>query len=218
MGVSEAVGPRLAGLRRWTHRHVVLLSIVGSTVGLVLGATAGFYLGSDDAEVALLSRDRAKLEDLAGTLEEERAALESERDLFGAENAELQLLADRFDEREARLRAGAERLDDRAAALKKREKRLEARAADVRQATAELRSEQERIQQTSIRDGIWQVGVDIEPGLYRSQGGANCYWALLRSADTQAIINNGGFAPNQTLRIDSPWFQTNDCGRWTKLD
>jgi hypothetical protein len=72
-------------------------------------------------------------------------------------------------------------------------------------------------QATTFADGIWQVGVDFPPGLYRAPGGDSCYWALLKSANTQAIINNGGFGPNQTLQINSPWFETSDCGEWSKI-
>ncbi len=48
-------------------------------------------------------------------------------------------------------------------------------------------------------------------------GGGGCYWALLGSADAQDIINNGGLSENQTLTIDSPYFETNDGGEWTKI-
>jgi multidrug efflux pump subunit AcrA (membrane-fusion protein) len=94
---------------------------------------------------------------------------------------------------------------------------LEERESELEQLEAELQAEVERQEQTTFGDGIWQVGTDIEPGTYRAPGGGSCYWALLRSADTSDIINNGGFGPNQTLEIDSPWFETQDCGEWEKV-
>lgn len=36
--------------------------------------------------------------------------------------------------------------------------------------------------------GVYKVGTDIQPGLYRSSGGG--YWARLRSEDTTDIITN----------------------------
>jgi hypothetical protein len=59
--------------------------------------------------------------------------------------------------------------------------------------------------------------VDFTPGTYRAPAGGGCYWALLGSADTEDIINNGGFNKNQTLTIDSPYFETSDCGTWQRL-
>ena len=96
-------------------------------------------------------------------------------------------------------------------ALKARERRLNRREAA-------LIVEEVQAEQSIISDGIWQVGVDIEPGTYRAEGGESCYWALLNSADTQDIVNNGGFGPNQTITIDSAWFETNDCGEWEKIE
>jgi hypothetical protein len=196
----------------------MVLSLTALVVGVAGGLIAGHRLGSDDAELALARRDNAALEDRVASLEEDRAALESERDLFGAENAQLQREEARFDEREKRLRSARKRLSAAAADLRSERRDLRARTEQLESRAAELRRERERILESSIEDGIWQVGVDVEPGIYRADGGSSCYWALLRSADTRAIINNGGFAPNQTLRIRSPWFQTNDCGRWTKLN
>ena len=30
-------------------------------------------------------------------------------------------------------------------------------------------------------DGTFVVGTDVQPGLYRSEGGSNCYWARLKA-------------------------------------
>jgi hypothetical protein len=96
------------------------------------------------------------------------------------------------------------------AKLGQRERELDAREAKVTEAEAASEKSQ-------FGDGIWQVGIDIISGVYRSPGGGSCYWAKLGSANTDDIVNNGGFTPNQTIEVDSPWFQSSGCGTWQKL-
>ncbi len=67
-------------------------------------------------------------------------------------------------------------------------------------------------------DGIFQVGKDIQPGTYRTrQGSTNCYYARLKSFDTQAIIsNNNTDAPAIiTIQATDKAFQSQSCGTWT---
>jgi hypothetical protein len=59
--------------------------------------------------------------------------------------------------------------------------------------------------------------IDYEAGTYRAPGGGRCYGALLGSADTEDIVNNGGFSKNQTIAIGSPFFETEDCGDGVKI-
>jgi len=55
-------------------------------------------------------------------------------------------------------------------------------------------------QKTTIDiDGTSQVGTDIVPGTYRSAGGIDCYWARLRSLDTNENIDNSSYV--QHLRL-----------------
>jgi hypothetical protein len=52
-------------------------------------------------------------------------------------------------------------------------------------------------------DGTYRVGVDIEPGVYRSQGGGSCYWTRLSglSGSFNDIIANNGQAGPQVVQI-----------------
>lgn len=158
-------------------------------IASILGVVIGAAGASDTSELDAANEQIASLE---VELEHETKALElAENDI------------DELEAESAQVATRAARLDRKAAKLSRREK--EVKAAENRKA------------QNSIDDGIWQVGVDFVPGTYRSEGGSRCYWALLGSADTSDIINNGGFTANQTLTIDSPWFETNGCGVWEKI-
>jgi hypothetical protein len=161
-------------------------------VALILGGLIGF---------AGESNNSSELEDEVTSLEGKLASTEG--DLKRAE--EVSAIT------KSKLRATA----DERAELKQKEAKLNDRAQSI---SGEEEEAVEVAEKSEIEDGIWQVGVDIEPGTYRPEGGSGCYWALLNSADTSDIENNGGFSPNQTLTIDSAWFQTDGCGVWEKIE
>ena len=53
-------------------------------------------------------------------------------------------------------------------------------------------------------DGLFVVGLDIKPGVYRTAGpapGRNGYYALLSSTDTSDIIDNNYFAGPATIMV-----------------
>lgn len=131
-----------------------------------------------------------------------------------AENADL---ADDLEEANLRADAAEEELADAEARLRKKAADLRAKAGELNRRENKIRSEEQRIAQTTFGDGTWQVGTDIEPGLYRAPGGGSCYWAELNSADNFDIVTNGGFGPNQTVQIDTAWFESRDCGEWKKI-
>lgn len=72
-----------------------------------------------------------------------------------------------------------------------------------------------------IRDGVWTVGRDIEPGQYRpvKEIQERCYWAILVSGtngrDIVANDNVSGGFPVVTLS-EGQDFESNRCGEWAK--
>ncbi len=68
-------------------------------------------------------------------------------------------------------------------------------------------------------DGTYQMGVDIQPGTYRSQGGDSCYWERLRglSGSSADIIANGAGTGPQVVQIapSDVAFKTQHCSTWT---
>jgi len=69
----------------------------------------------------------------------------------------------------------------------------------------------------SFSDGLYQVGVAIQPGQYQTDGSDSCYWAKLSTGDTNRVIVNHFGAGPQTVTIDSPYFESEGCGTWTKV-
>jgi hypothetical protein len=66
---------------------------------------------------------------------------------------------------------------------------------------------------TQFGDGTFQVGRDIQPGTYHTEGGSSCYWEKNTGLDD--IIDNDNASGPVTLIIDSPYFKSEDCGTWT---
>ena len=72
-----------------------------------------------------------------------------------------------------------------------------------------------------IREGTWTVGVDIEPGTYRTSADvtSGCYWAIYRTGSNGSdIIENDivtGGRPTVTLSVGQD-FKTSRCGSWSK--
>lgn len=73
---------------------------------------------------------------------------------------------------------------------------------------------------TTFGNGTWRVGIDIEPGTYRSTGNADCYWVRLSGfgGSGEEIIANGletGPAV-VTIQPTDAGFKTERCGDWLK--
>jgi hypothetical protein len=73
---------------------------------------------------------------------------------------------------------------------------------------------------TTFGDGLYQVGVDIAPGTYRSAGGTGCYWARLKTLDTNSFIDSNLSDGPQVVQIQptDEAFNTKDCQTWQKTD
>jgi hypothetical protein len=64
-------------------------------------------------------------------------------------------------------------------------------AARLERLRAKISGAQETIARNTIPgDGTFEVGKDIESGVYRAEAREGCYWARLSSLDTSDIIDN----------------------------
>jgi hypothetical protein len=184
-------------VREWVKAHPGWWTAV-ATVALFGGIAVAVTWNQDPDRIAELEEQVADIEDDVS---------EAERD---AEHAKREL-ADRLDAIEAR--EGELRDAERA-----QESEAARRGRAIRSRKKKVAAAEQPLQGSKIPDGIWQARRDFEPGVYRSSGGEGCYWATLGSANTDDIQQNGGFTANQTVRIDSPWFETSGCGEWVKID
>lgn len=69
-------------------------------------------------------------------------------------------------------------------------------------------------------EGTYIVGVDIAPGLWRSDGVTSCYWARLSglSGSLGNIIANDNETGSAIVQIgpNDKGFTSSRCGTWTK--
>lgn len=131
------------------------------------------------------------------TQSEEYAALE--QDLADAEekidsrDGRIVDLNDRVREIREEATTEAQRQAQAQAALDQRER-------DVKEREEAVTVTEEQIAARSVGPGIWTVGVDIEPGTYRTEAPVliQCYWGIYRTGSNGSdIIDNdivsGGF-------------------------
>ncbi len=71
-------------------------------------------------------------------------------------------------------------------------------------------------------DGVWRIGHDIPPGLYRVIPSGNCYWARLSglSGNLDDIIANENTRDPTQVEIASTdaAFKSSGCGDWSKVE
>jgi len=74
---------------------------------------------------------------------------------------------------------------------------------------------------TRFGDGMYIVGTDIEPGVYKSSGQNGCYYARLSgfagTIDDILANNNADSSAIITISASDKGFQSTRCGTWTKV-
>lgn len=135
---------------------------------------------------------------------------------------------DRLDERLSSANERAREANTRADILETRASEASARAADLEQREAAVTAREEavtvveqQVAANSISEGVWTVGVDVEPGTYRVSEALTgyCYWAIYRSGTNGSdIVDNdgptGGF-PSVTLSAGQD-FENDGCGTFVR--
>lgn len=67
--------------------------------------------------------------------------------------------------------------------------------------------------------GMFEVGVDIDPGTYVSEASGGCYWARLSGSDGFDSIIDNSFGEGQmivTIKDSDRFFETNGCEPWAR--
>jgi hypothetical protein len=119
------------------------------------------------------------------------------------------------------LQSQVNQIEDREQAAKKREDDVQVREDAVKKREDAATAAEQRVADNTFGSGTYQVGADIEPGTYRTDGGSFCYWARLSGGGgtLDDIIANNNVEGPATVTIDaSDWgFENRGCGKWTKV-
>ena len=131
------------------------------------------------------------------------------------------------DERLAEVDAKLAEIDQRAAALEqvaaelqKTQQFIRQRVKEIAQAEREIIATFEGLKASSFGDGTYEVGVDIQPGKYKTKGStgeAGCYWEF-RNRRGNRTRNELGKGP-QVLVIPENVFAvvSRECGTWVRV-
>lgn len=195
---------RLPKWAKWT------VGIIGALVVFGLGVASG---GSDksgiEKEVSMLEGQLADARTEQQQAEEHAEQIEGRRsEIIGAaERRASQIKGDAVGE--------ANSASDKLASLKSE---VEGTEAELEEVEGSLGSAEHEAALSTIGNGIWKAEVDYIPGTYRAPGGEDCYWATLNSANPNDIASNEiGHGP-QIATIESPYFQTDGCGTWERIE
>lgn len=214
---------RLVLTRSWKSLVAAFVALlVGASVGGVYGVRANNELEASRADLASARSDLLAMEEDLSNLSADNGSLTSDLQSTQSDLASLQEDYDyatrNITKLEAKAKAKLAEADEALADAKKLRSRLKDQEAAARAVRRRLDKELGVVLNSKFGDGVWHVGPEIAPGIYRSPAGGSCYWAILNSADTSDISSNGGFSANQTVTLTSGrWFQTSDCGDWSKI-
>ncbi|WP_051299625.1 hypothetical protein [Arthrobacter castelli] len=159
------------------------------------------------------------------TSSEAYVALEKER---GETAADLKALQEEYDTLAGGIGERESDVAQREVDVAKSEGELEEAQAKLEKAQAKLKEREKAVAgaeaekaANTISEGTWTVGVDVEPGTYRTTDDvrSSCYWGIYVSGtNSEDIVSNGipgGGRPSVTLSKGQD-FTTSRCGTWAK--
>jgi len=193
-----------------------LLIAVSAIGGLVVGGVIGLlpYLTQDvtqNKQYIELANELASTQSVLAEADTDIAEMESslsqvQSDLETAE-ADVRQLKGEVDELDAR----KNELDEREAALDEREDEVAAREENVTAVENEIDAN------TIPGNGVYEVGVDIPAGKYKTSGKVGCYYAVLNSSDTFDIANNNIVDGVATVTVkDGDYLELSRCAEWRR--
>lgn len=201
---------RSLALRIGSHKTTTALSVL-LVAAVAYGVSAGVANARWERHAGALE---SEVGELRTVLDDARAAEQDALDRAASAEG-------RIDDAEARAAEVEAAAAERVAELDEREGALAEREQAVAEREEAVTAVENRIVETQIHEGTWTVGVDIEPGTYRTTEPVNgdCYWGIYRSGSNKSdIVDNdivtGGY-PTVTLR-EGQDFQTSRCGTWNK--
>lgn len=190
------------------------IKLAGAGVIVLAALTGGFGVG-------MVAADPTKTE--------EYAAISAENAKQSSELSEQEQQVSTLKDKQKKLQ---EQLDDalaRESDLKAKETAVTERETAVGEAEAALKKREDAVKgaeakkaATTITEGTWTVGRNIEPGTYTTEKpiSGRCYWGIYASGtngdDIIANDNVSGGQPTVTLQVGQD-FETSRCGSWSKI-
>jgi hypothetical protein len=194
----------------------------------VLALALGTFAGTRVADATKSPEYQALGETLANTeskLTFTEAALKDARESQSdaEDNAtdaqdQLAVFEAHLKKRKAALKERGAELKRKQAGLDNRADRLEKKAANLEERQAEVTEAEELLAVTTVSgDGSYEVGVDIEGGLYESTGKRSCRYTVYGDEAGKAILLDKTTAGSTSVSLRTgTWFVTRGCAEWTR--
>lgn len=200
-------------VRSWVRARPVIWVIAAFVLGGIIGGAAG------TAGESGLKDEKDELQKELGLAEEHQQAAEdkataAEEKLAGEKQAVLAKAHREADQILGDAKAEAEELEDVEGEIAATEEQLASVESSLQGA------EQEKSLST-FGEGIMKAEVDYTLGAtYEAAGGSGCYWGLLKSANTNDLAGNEftNNAVQQIVTIETPYFTSEDCGTWKRIE
>lgn len=130
--------------------------------------------------------------------------------------SQAQTQAAKVDEVDARQKT----LDDREKELNTQADGIASQKKDLKKRETAVGIRTEEISSNTIDgDGMYEVGKDIKTGTYKTKGGSDCYYAVLKNAKggLDAIIQNNNISGSGVVSVSNGQFlQLAGCSEWVK--
>ncbi|WP_454697845.1 hypothetical protein [Arthrobacter humicola] len=135
--------------------------------------------------------------------------------------SDLNKLQGRFDTLDAGIKGREAKVQAREDAVAKADALVKSADAAVKKREEAVTSAEKTKAANTIKEGTWTVGVDLEPGTYRTNSDvtSGCYWGIYRTGSNGSdIVDNDivtGGRPSVTLSAGQD-FKSSRCGTWSK--
>jgi TolA-binding protein len=177
--------------RRW-------FLVTASATGLAVALSTGVVIGIN-SQSGQITQERASISSLRGQVSSLNGQVSS---LNGQESS----LNGQVSAADAKAASAQQAADAKAAqAYKSRNAQLDLREAAVKRQETAIAAEAGQLHASEISDdGVYVVGSDIQPGTWHTAGdsGGSCYYALLSSTNTDAIIDNNNITGPATVDLN----------------
>lgn len=214
---TKPAGPR-STQRTWVIAAGT--AVLALALGTVVGIRAADATNSPEyqAQGNELANAESELAFAEAALKDARESQADAEDTATDAQDRLEALEAHLDERKAVLRKRGAALKKRQAVVDGRADRLEKRAADLRQREEDVTEAEALLAETTVPgDGTFQVGVDIEGGLYQSPGKQGCRYTVYGDAEGDALLLDKITAGSTSVSLRTgTWFVTRGCAEWTR--
>lgn len=181
------------------YRRSWVIAVAALLVGIGIGAAVGTTDPKSTPEYKAMKADVA---DMKGQVEDAEAK----------EDEATNRIADVEGDIPAREQAVTEKEEQ----LKSRESAVAAKEKSVSKREKAVGIVEQEIAANTISDGVYEVGVDIKAGTYKTKGADTCYWATRPSPTGELIDNSLVNGPN-VVTVKNGQFLELNCGgeEWT---